>query len=131
MRLLSWNEFNTCVKSITEDCKDIDLSGVYGFPRGGICIAVALSHSLFIPLLKEPQPKALIVDDVYETGATLDLVRDIPGVHAFVWHSKVIPDWWNAVEISESNEWLVFPWENKLHAKEEENAYRLSRTNMK
>ena len=89
-------------------------------------MAVALSHSLSIPLLLEPQPDSLVVDDVYETGTTLDRVRHLPGITAFVWISKVKPQWWSAVETTESKQWLVFPWENRLLVEEDEQAYRFS-----
>ena len=89
-------------------------------------MAVALSHSLGIPLLNEPLPNSLVVDDVYETGATLNRVRGLPGITAFVWMSKVEPEWWEAVEITHHQHWLVFPWENQLMAKLDEKAYRLS-----
>ena len=37
-------------------------------PRGGLCLAVALSHKLKINLISKPIKNSLIVDDVYETG---------------------------------------------------------------
>ena len=127
MRILSWNEFNSCIKLITHACKDNDFSGVYGFPRGGLCLAVALSHSMNIPLLEGIRPGCLVVDDVYETGKTLNEVLEIPNTTTFVWHSKVQPQWWNAVETSQPNDWLVFPWENKARAEEDRKAYQSSR----
>lgn len=127
MRLLSWNEFNDCIESITDSCLNTKFSGVYGFPRGGICLAVALSHSLNIPFLLEPRPGSLIVDDVYEGGSTLEGVKDIPQITAFVWLSKKEPLWWQAYETTKSNEWLVFPWENKQYAHEDFKSYLLSK----
>ncbi len=128
MRLLSWDEFNHCVKTITDLCVKKDFSGVYGFPRGGLCLAVAISHSLRIPLLNKPQPNSLVVDDVYETGQTLKQVKDIPGVTAFVWLSKVEVKWWKAIEICDAEEWLVFPWENPAFAEQEKMLFNLTRS---
>ena len=51
MKKLSWKEFDECTYSIYKKCKNKNLKGVYGFPRGGLCLAVALSHSLGLPLL--------------------------------------------------------------------------------
>ncbi|ABX09416.1 putative purine phosphoribosyltransferase [Prochlorococcus marinus str. MIT 9211] len=127
MRILQWSEFNSCIKSISNSCMDNQFSGVYGFPRGGLCLAVALSHSMNIPLLKEMQPGCLVVDDVYETGKTLNRALTIPNTTTFVWHSKVQPTWWNAVELSHADEWLVFPWENKDQAEADMKAYKISR----
>ena len=127
MRILSWNEFNSCIKLITDACQDKQFYGVYGFPRGGLCLAVALSHSINIPLLEEIKPGCLVVDDVYETGKTLNKVLEVPNTTTFVWYSKVQPQWWNAIEITHPDEWLVFPWENRARAEEDMKAYQNSR----
>ena len=128
MRLLSWNEFNICVNTITDLCVKKKFSGVYGFPRGGLCLAVAISHSLRIPLLNKLEPNSLVVDDVYETGQTLSQVKEIPNVTAFVWLSKVEVDWWNAVEICDADEWLVFPWEDPCFADQEKEYFHSTRS---
>ena len=131
MRILSWDEFNSCIKCITTACKHKQFSGVYGFPRGGLCLAVAMSHSLNIPFLEDLKTGCLVVDDVYETGKTLNKVLEIPDTTTFVWHSKVTPKWWNAVEISHPDDWLVFPWENIERSKADMKAYRISRSEPK
>ena len=127
MRMLNWGEFDLCIESITKSCKKKEFSGVYGFPRGGLCLAVALSHSIGIPFLNEIKPGCLVVDDVYETGETFRKAMVIPGITAFVWISKVTPMGWNAVVISNPDEWLVFPWENPQFAKEDMLAYKSSK----
>ena len=127
MRYLNWNDFNFCVQSITKSCSQKKFSGVYGFPRGGLCLAVAISHSLRIPFLTELQPNALVVDDVYETGLTLNKALGEPGTTAFVWFSKIKPDWWHSVETCAPEEWLVFPWEEPSFAVKEQEAYLLDR----
>ncbi len=127
MRKLSWDDFDSCLSHLSLACKDKKFSGVYGFPRGGLCMSVAISHLLTIPFLKEPIPNSLVVDDVYETGLTLNQIKNLPGVTAFVWFSKVEPVWWNAVEVCESSEWLVFPWENLSLAEQEKTSFQLRR----
>ena len=72
MNKLDWKEFDECVYSISKQCRNKSFVGVYGFPRGGLCLAVALSHSLCLPLLDEPKNNSLIVDDIYDTGYTLE-----------------------------------------------------------
>ena len=128
MKIVSWKEFNSCIKRITWDCKEKKFSGVYGFPRGGLCLAVALSHSMNIPFLDKLEPGCLVVDDVYETGKTLNKVIGFADTTTFVWYSKVTPKWWNAVELSSPDEWLVFPWENQELAKEDMKMYQISRS---
>ncbi len=111
----TWREFDDSVDYIVNKCKIFKLSGIYGVPRGGLCLAVALSHKLKINLISEPTKNSLIVDDIYETGITLNTFKDIEGAKFFVLFSKEKPKWWNTVFISQKNEWIVFPWENPLN----------------
>ncbi len=128
MRILKWEEFNSCIKSITYACKGKNLTGVYGIPRGGLCLAVALSHSLNIPLITEVKSGCLVVDDVYETGKTLNQILETHAVTTFVWFSKTKPQGWNAVEVTNADKWLVFPWEDSNLAKKDMHEYQLSRS---
>ena len=119
----SWSEFDKSVEYIANKCKFLEFSGIYGIPRGGLCLAVALSHKLKINLISEPIKNSLIVDDIYETGITLKAFKHIEGAMFFVLFSKVSPTWWNSVQISEKNEWIVFPWENPLNLQSDRNDY--------
>ena len=119
----TWREFDKSVEYIANKCKLLEFSGIYGVPRGGLCLAVALSHKLKINLISEPIKNSLIVDDVYETGITLNTFKDIEGAMFFVLLSKIKPTWWNTVHISEKNEWIVFPWENKLNLQSDRKDY--------
>ena len=119
----SWDEFDKSVEHIANKCKFLDFSGIYGVPRGGLCLAVALSHKLKINLISKPIKNSLIVDDVYETGTTLSTFKDIEGAMFFVLFSKFSPTWWNTVFISNKSEWIVFPWENPLNTEIDRNNY--------
>ena len=119
----TWSEFDKAVNHIANKCKYLEFSGVYGVPRGGLCLAVALSHKLKIDLMSEPIKNSLIVDDVYETGNTLNTFKDIEGTVFFVLFSKIKPTWWNTVFISEKSEWIVFPWENTFNSQSDRNEY--------
>ena len=123
VRYFSWSEFDKSVEYIANKCKFLEISGIYGIPRGGLCLAVALSHKLKINLISEPIKNSLIVDDIYETGITLKAFKHIEGAMFFVLFSKVSPTWWNSVQISEKNEWIVFPWENPLNLQSDRNDY--------
>lgn len=128
MRVLSWLEFDQAVQRLAERWSAAPFAGVYGVPRGGLCLAVALSHALERPLLAEPQPDALIVDDVYETGRTLEALHArFPTARCVVWVSKRPVQWWDAVVVTDSSEWLLFPWENAAQAQADEQTYRNSR----
>ena len=119
----TWSEFDKSVEHIAKKCKFFEFSGIYGIPRGGLCLAVALSHKLKINLISEPKKNSLIVDDVYETGITLNTLKGIEGAMFFVLFSKVKPTWWNTVYTSGEKDWIVFPWENNLNLQIDRNEY--------
>ena len=127
-RYFTWNEFDRSVDHIAEKCKNFKISSIYGIPRGGLCLAVALSHKLNIKTTQKPVEYSLIVDDVYETGLTLNSFKNIEGANFFVLFSKVKPIWWHSVLFCNKKEWIVFPWENQeqvLIDQEEYNKRRL------
>ena len=119
----TWNDFDKSVEHIANKCNFFEFSGIYGIPRGGLCLAVALSHKLKINLISEPIKNSLIVDDIYETGITLNTFKDIDGAMFFVLFSKIKPTWWNTVYVSEEKEWIVFPWENTLNTQKDRKDY--------
>ena len=119
----TWSKFDKSVEKIANKCKILQFSGIYGVPRGGLCLAVALSHKLKIKLISEPIKNSLIVDDVYETGITLKPLRHFEGAIFFVLFSKIKPTWWNTVFVTKKSEWIVFPWENTLNAQSDHYEY--------
>ena len=123
----TWSEFDKSVEEIADKCRFKMFSGIYGVPRGGLCLAVGLSHKLKIELLSKPKKNSLIVDDVYETGLTLTTFKDIEGAVFFVLFSKIKPTWWNAVFISNKSQWIVFPWENTLNSESDREVYTKKR----
>ena len=123
----TWRDFDKSVEHIANKCKFLEFSGIYGVPRGGLCLAVALSHKLKIKLISEPTKNSLIVDDVYETGITLNTFKGIEGAMFFVIFSKIKPSWWNTVHISEKSNWIIFPWENTLNFQSDRNDYIIKR----
>ena len=119
----TWGDFDKSVEQIAIKCRFKEFSGIYGVPRGGLCLAVALSHKLKIELISKPIKNSLIVDDVYETGLTLTPFKDIEGAVFFVLFSKIKPTWWNTVSIAKKSQWIVFPWENTLNSKSDREEY--------
>ena len=119
----SWKDFDKNVEYIANQCRFLEFSGIYGIPRGGLCLAVALSHKLKIKLISEPIKNSLIVDDIYETGITLNPFKDIEGAMFFVLFSKIKPTWWNTLHVTKKNQWIVFPWENTLNSKSDREDY--------
>ena len=126
-KYFTWSEFDKSVDYIANQCKFRKISGIYGIPRGGLCLAVALSHKLDLQIIKKPSKNSLIVDDVFETGITLSKFKHIEGASFFVLVSKKKPIWWNAVIFSHKKEWVVFPWERKKNELKEEKEYNEKR----
>ena len=127
MQVLTWAQFDQAVQLLASRFAKSAVTGVYGVPRGGLCLAVALSHAMDRPMLSSPEQSALIVDDVYETGRTLKALKaQVPQASFAVWVSKGCTDWWTAAVVAESSEWVVFPWENLEQARADEHAYRAS-----
>ena len=126
-RYFTWNEFDKSVEYIADQSKFCKFSGIYGVPRGGLCLAVALSHKLNVKVIEKPLKNSLIVDDIFDTGITLSNFKNIEGAKFFVLVSKKKPIWWNAVNLSYKKEWIVFPWENKNNHLDQEKEYKIKR----
>lgn len=99
------------VEKITESQKIY--TGIYGIPRGGLPIAVHLSHHLNLPLLTSPTTGCLLVDDISDSGETLKKILsqvtvDIATMY-FKKESIVKPTYF--LEVIEQQTWIVFPWE--------------------
>lgn len=132
MRLLSWQDFDQAVERLSRRCLASAaggrrFTGIHGIPRGGLVLAVTLSHRLELPLLSEAQPGCLVVDDIHETGRTLAPYRQLDGCQLMVWISKTELDGLWAAEEMRSPEWVLFPWENRQRAEADAQAYRESR----
>ena len=68
----TWGEFDKSVEQIADKCRFKVFSGIYGVPRGGLCLAVALSHKLKIELISEPLKNSLIVCLLYTSPSPRD-----------------------------------------------------------
>ena len=117
---ITWEGYDSYIDSITNWGKtsDLNLGAVYGLPRGGLPIAVSLSHRLHLPLLMDyydrkivTDKKILVVDDIADTGHTL---KDFENKHniicTFHYHEQSIiePDYWIH---KKDDDWIVYPWE--------------------
>ena len=120
---ITWKEYDGMVDKIATHVKQYplgEIGAVYGLPRGGLPIAVSLSHSLGLPLLMDyydrkivTNKKILVVDDIADTGHTL---KDFENPHniicTFHYHKQSIvePDFYCE---EKGDKWIVYPWETQ------------------
>ena len=120
-KFISWEQYDDMINKIAVYVKHINtekIGAIYGLPRGGLPIAVSLSHSLGLPLLMNyydrkvvTRKKILVVDDIADTGHTL---KDFDSPHNVIctmhYHQDSItkPDYY--VE-EKGDDWIVYPWE--------------------
>jgi hypothetical protein len=74
---LSWDDIETLVdnlcKQITEKTRTV--TSVTGLQRGGLIPAVMISHKLNLPYVHSIHPTTLVIDDICDTGETLNFIR--------------------------------------------------------
>jgi len=111
---VSWWDMTDLIKDLTEKIPfEVPLAdSIYGIPRGGLIPAVMLSHSTGLPLVDTIGKNTLVVDDMTDSGVTMD---KMPGQFTAVLyhkpHSSIFtPNVYS--ELHKGDEWLVFPWEN-------------------
>lgn len=110
----SWSDFDAAVETITARVRPWVEEGIvrsiWGIPRGGLVLAVTLSHRLNLPFLRS-KAALLLVDDIADTGKTLQRYTP-PGTRTVTWfyhHQSVFtPDVWVSTK---TDKWIVFPWE--------------------
>ena len=114
---LSWNDIEELVDILCEKIeiyleKD-KIDGIYGLSRGGLIPAVMISHKLNIPWAKVTGKNTLIIDDICDSGNTLqNWVNN--GFKTATLHFKpntacCMPTIWSNTH--EGDEWIIYPWE--------------------
>lgn len=130
-RFLTWDEFECAAMVIAAKCgadrQLIRPDSVFGFPRGGLPLAVLISHRLNIPMRDYIGPGTLVVDDVYETGRTFEPLANHPPHLKWVWAVKDRAAPINFVKAFDAGQWLVFPWESADFAGVDAEGYYASR----
>lgn len=123
-RKIIWKEVEkACAKivnAILDEGKEIE--SVFGIPRGGLVVAVMISHLLRKPLIQHAESideKTLVVDDICDSGSTFENLMDelyqgrtIEPLTAALYTrstSKYMP--FCTGELIMDDSWLIFPWE--------------------
>jgi len=117
---VNWEEFDEMVIELVKKIKKggINYNCVYGIPKGGLTLAVCLSHRLGIPLLinkSKIDKNTLVVDDISDNGTQLfewyKKGNDIATLHSTSW-TKSPPKYYVKNKLNK-NTWIIYPWENR------------------
>ncbi len=126
MKFYGLNEFNSDIEILANKINKDKYTSLYGVPRGGIVVALALSKVLGIPLSERPfgfgkeenNLSCLVVDDLIDSGETRLRYPD----HDFaVLHlkeeAKSLPTYYASKE--KQGEWIEYFWEWGEHPAED------------
>lgn len=116
-RYISWEEVETLVNILHENILESDenFDTIWGLPRGGLIPAVMLSHKTGIPYglgYGTNYGNALVVDDICDSGKTLQQLEHKTAVLHYKPHTSIIEPTFYACKFK-SDDWVVYPWENK------------------
>ena len=120
-KYVSWEMIEEFVHDVANNYANENVTGVYGLPRGGLVLAVMISHKMNIPMLMAPVDNCIIVDDICDSGESLlHYVRNTsanqinPYIIVTLYHKDnalgIIPHF---SPYEKGEDWIVFPWEDK------------------
>lgn len=114
-RRMNWEAFDIAAELLVKKVKGQNFTCIYGQPRGGLILAVMLSHKLGLPLSLTPYSSMLWCDDIVDSGNTyLKMKQKFPkAIYCSLLAKKFQNEVLHAFDYSDKNEWVVFPWETK------------------
>lgn len=128
LKHVTWQEFDQAVEALAKKLEPIaNGRTIYGQPRGGLCLAVALSHRLGIPLAMYGKNRTdlIWVDDIIDSGDTYTKQRMLLSSETIwcSWYARHDPRECLVAEVIETDDWLVFPWESAPNAEHDRQLY--------
>lgn len=114
---ISWEETEKLVKALAKKIDKDKIENIYGVPRGGLVVAVILSHLLKKPLVQQIErtfKKTLFVDDLTDTGLTLGHIEKVLGrqiISATLFHNRKSTYEPTYYVKTKPSEWIEFVWE--------------------
>lgn len=129
MKNISHSQYSDAIKKLEAAVENLDFDTVYGIPRGGQYPAAMLAQDMGKKLIfdsAEIDDKTLVVDDLCDSGATIEKFRNEHAMAKFAvvylkMGGKEYP--WLKHGMSIEGDWLVFPDEHDGGI--EENAKRI------
>lgn len=111
-KYISWEEVENLVDILSQNIlkSGEKFDTIYGLPRGGLIPAVMLSHKTGIPYAAHGH--ALVVDDICDSGKTLNTIQYPTAVLHYKPHTSIIEPTFYA-HVWGSDDWIVYPWEEK------------------
>lgn len=117
----TWEQFDKACYALARQIQvsPIAFYGIYGIPRGGLMVAIRLSHLLNTQLhTQDPRlsniKRVLICDDISDSGKTL-LPYKKEGYKTATIHfnpnSKVKPDFYAIIK--QNKNWIEYSWEKR------------------
>jgi len=124
---ITYEEYGLMLDRMCRSLQDHAFTKVYGPPRGGLPIAVHMAHCFDLPLILSevdlynmnnwlPEDRLLLVDDIVDTGQTLETIstrlsiRHIDHLTAVLYkknHTTFTPD----LFLKTCESWIGCPWE--------------------
>jgi hypoxanthine phosphoribosyltransferase len=122
--IYTWDDFDSDCENLRRKLLPLEPYSIFGIKRGGLVVAIRLSHLSGMPFVDHVKNDTVIVDDICQTGRTFDAVTHFLGpgfdykASAALWVVKeeyARPTYW--IRIKSTNTWVQFPWETKESSK--------------
>lgn len=106
---ISYERLQADVHTLSKKINKDNYTGIYGIPRGGVPIAALLSAHLGLPLVDGITEDTLVVDDLVDSGKTLEAYHDYDTAVLYTKpHSPEIATY----SVEELDGWVEFPYED-------------------
>lgn len=104
----TWQQIGNEAGNLADRWRRVKVRSVYGIPRGGVPVAILVATHLGIPIVEQPDDDTLIVDDLIDSGATMER---FPGKWRDALYRKPASPTHVAPHATPVDGWVVFPWE--------------------
>ena len=110
---LAWDEFDVAVSILSKVIVEAGHTSVWGVPRGGLVLAVAVSHESGLPFVLTAGQGSAIIDDRDHSSAVRDAALLQSGSQVFwAWVGRSDPACLAAIDLPPGDaRQVVFPWE--------------------